>query len=56
MIKYHPVSAKDQLRLHQFVQKVLHGMFLGYALIAARIWKGDIPVADIEELEKMDSM
>ena len=31
------------------------GIFLGHALIAGRIWKGDILVADIEELEKMDA-
>ena len=29
--------------------------FLGCALIAERIWKGDILVADFEELEKMDA-
>ena len=30
-------------------------MFLGYALYAVEIWKGDILVADIEELETMDA-
>ena len=30
-------------------------MFLGYALYAGGIWKGDIMVADIEELETMDA-
>ena len=30
-------------------------MFLGYALHAGGIWKGDIVVADIEELEEMDA-
>ena len=30
-------------------------MFLGCALIAGGIWKGDIMIADIEELEKMDA-
>ena len=30
-------------------------MFLGYALYARWIWKGDIMVADIEELETMDA-
>ena len=30
-------------------------LFLGYALYAGRIWKGDIVVADIEELETMDA-
>ena len=55
MVEYHPVSAKDQSRLHQFGAKVLPGKFLGYALYAGRIWKGDIVVADIEELEEMDA-
>ena len=30
-------------------------MFLEYALKVVRIWKGDILVADIEELEEMDA-
>ena len=46
---------KDQSRLHQFGPKVLPGIFLGYAFNAGRIWKGDILVADIEELEQMDA-
>ena len=50
-VEYHPISARDQSRLHQFGKKVLPGIFLGYVLIAGRIWKGDIMVADIEELE-----
>ena len=52
MVDYHPISWKDQSRLHQFGAKVLPGIFLGYAL---GIWKGDILVADIEELEEMDA-
>ena len=55
MVEYHPISAKDQSRLHQFGTKVLPGIFLGYASFAGRIWKGDIMVADIEELEEMDA-
>ena len=42
-------------RIHQFGKKVLPGLFLGYALYAGGIWKGDIMVADIEELETMDA-
>ena len=30
-------------------------MFLGYALHAGRIWKGDMLTADVEELEQMDA-
>ena len=36
MVEYHPISAKDQSRLHQFGAKVLPGIFLGYALYAGR--------------------
>ena len=55
LVKYDPISAKDQPRIRQFGKKVLLGLFLGYALYAVRIWKGDIMVADIEELETMDA-
>ena len=37
------------------VQKVLPGFFFGYVLYAARLWKGDIMIEDIEELEEMDA-
>ena len=39
MVEYNHISAKEQ---------VLPGVFLGYALYAERIWKGDIVVVDIE--------
>ena len=55
LIEYYPISAKDQSRVHQFGKKVLPGLFLRYALYAGGIWKGDILVADIEELETMDA-
>ena len=55
LVEYHPITAKDQSRIHQFGKKVLPGLFLGYALYAGGIWKGDILVADIEELETMDA-
>ena len=34
MVEFHPISAKDQSRLHQFGAKVLPGIFLRYALYA----------------------
>ena len=40
MVEYHPTSAKDQPRLHQFGKIVLPGIFLGYALYAERIRSG----------------
>ena len=56
LVENYPISAKDQSRIHQFGKKVLPGMFLGYALYAGGIWKGDIMIADVEELEMMDSL
>ena len=55
LVEYHPITAKDQSRIHQFGKKVLPGLFLGYALYAGGIWKGDVLVADLEELETMDA-
>ena len=54
LVEYHPKTAKDQSRIHRFGKKVLPGLFLGYALYAGGIWKGDVLVADLEELETMD--
>ena len=48
-------TAKDQSRIHQFGKKVLPGLFLGYALHAGGIWKGDVLIADLEELETVDA-
>ena len=55
LVEYHPITAKDQSRIHQLGKKVLPGLFFGYALYAGGIWKGDVLVADLEELEKMDA-
>ena len=55
LVEYHPITAKDQSRIHQFGKKVLPGLFLGYALYAGRIWKGDVLVVDLEELETVDA-
>ena len=55
LVEYHPITAKDQSRIHQFGKKVLPGLFLGYALYAGWIWNGDVLVADFEELETMDA-
>ena len=53
LVEYYPITAKDQTRIHQFGKKVLPGLFLGYALYAGGIWKGDVLIADLEELETM---
>ena len=55
LVEYHHVTAKDQSKVHQFGKKVLLGLFLGYALYAEGIWKGDVLIADLEELETMDA-
>ena len=55
LVEYHPKTAKDQSKIHQFGKKILPGLFLGYALYAGGIWKGDVLVADLEELETMDA-
>ena len=34
LVEYHPMTAKDQSRIHQFGKKVLPGLFLGYRLCA----------------------
>ena len=54
MVGYHHISAKDLSRLRQ-LPKVLPGIFQGYALHAGGILKGDILVADTEEMEQMDA-
>ena len=55
LVEYYPIIAKDQSRIHQFGKKVFPGLFLGYALHAGGIWKGDVLFADLEELETMDA-
>ena len=54
-VEYHPTTAKDQSRIHQFGKTILPGLFLGYALYAGGIWKGDVLIAHLEELETMDA-
>ena len=56
LFEYLPIPPKDQSRIHQFGKKVLPWLFHGYSLYAeGEIWKGDVLVADIEELETMDA-
>ena len=59
-VEYHPISAKDQARLHQVGKKVLSGIqaffFKGCVLYAVRgSWKGFFSAADVEELLENDS-
>ena len=55
MVEYHPISAKDQSRLHQCGKKVLLEYSSVMYCTREGTWKGDIMVADIEELEEMDA-
>ena len=55
LVEYHPITAKEQSIIHQFGKKVLPGFFVGYALYAGEIWKGDVLIAVLEELETMDA-
>ena len=52
MIEYQ--LAKDQSRLYQIGKTILPGTFFGYALYAGGFWTGEIVVAGIQDLEKMD--
>ena len=55
LVEYHPITAKDQSRIHQFGKKALLVLFHGYALYAGEIWKGDVLIADLEELEMLNT-
>ena len=52
LVEYCPISANDQSRIHQIGKKVLPGIFFGYA---GGIWIGDMMVADVKALGKLDS-
>ena len=52
LVEYHPITAKDQSRIHQFGKKVLPGLFLGYALYGEGIWKGDVLIQDLDVLKR----
>ena len=55
VVEYHPISSKDQSRIHQFGTKVLPGLFLGYPFFEVGIWKGDVLITELQELETMDA-
>ena len=55
LVENHPITAKDQSRIHQFGKKVLPGLFFEYVLYAAGICEGDVLITDLEELETMDA-
>ena len=54
--EYHPISTKNQARLHQFGKKVFSGMFLCAVLLCAGgSWKGVLLAADVEALHENDA-
>ena len=55
MIEYHPFSAKDQSGLHQFWLESSARNLPRICALCGGIWKGDIIVADIQELENLDA-
>ena len=56
LVEYHPITARDQSRIHQFGKKVLPWTGLRICICTRwRIWKGDVLIADLEELETMDA-
>ena len=55
LVEYHPITAKDQSRIHQFGKKVLPGFVPRIRFVRGVIWKSDVLVADLEELEAMDA-
>ena len=40
LVEYHPTTAKDQSRIHQFGKKVLPGLFLGCAFVRGENLEG----------------
>ena len=40
LVEYHPITAKDQSRIHQFGKKVLPGLFLGFASVRGENLEG----------------
>ena len=56
LVEYHPITAKDQSRIHQFGKKKVYlDCSLETFWTRWEFWKGDILVADIQDLETMDA-
>ena len=53
--EHNPISPRDQARIHHFGKTVLRGIFLDCELVAGRFVKGDILVADLEDLERLEA-
>ena len=56
MVEYHPISGKDLIETTSIWSKSLARNVSRSCVVRGRwIWKGDIMVVDIEELEHMKS-
>ena len=55
MVEYHPISPRDEARFHQFGKNVSPGVFLGFEVVAVRLWNGDILKASLQVLEKLEA-
>ena len=55
LVEYRPITAKDQSRINQFGKQSLTWIVSWIRFVRGGIWKGDMLVADIEELETMDA-
>ena len=55
MVEYQPISAKDQSRIHQFERKYYLYRSLDTPCTQYESGKGDLLVADIDELQQMDA-
>ena len=55
MVEYHPTSPLDQAKNSSKWQESITRNLSGYELIAERIWKGDVLIADLEDLAKLDA-
>ena len=56
LVEYHPFTAKDHSRIHQFGKKVFPGLFLGYALYALQTLRSWRRWTHRKSTQKKDSM
>ena len=55
LVEYHPITAKDQSRNPSIWKESLTWIVPQIRSVRGGIWKGDVLVADLEELETMDA-
>ena len=55
LVEYHPITVKDQSRIHQFWKESLTWIVPRIRFVRGGIWKDDVLVADLEELETNDA-